>query len=113
MGMSGYMSGMMAQNLRVLIQQSINPDSWYDLYPDTAEGQIMVFPDQQPKKLAVWQSPEVHRQIEDLLDQLRKSLGRGPIERGLVVMRTPGGCRTRFDMSYNSRQVGLATLTRI
>jgi type II secretory pathway component GspD/PulD (secretin) len=105
-GMSGmgYMSGMMAQNLRVLIQQSINPESWYDLYPDTAEGQIMVFPDNQPKKLAVWQSPEVHRQIEDLLDQLRKSLGHEvSIEARFLVVTENflEDIGLDFDLSYN------------
>ena len=74
-GGGGYMSIIMAQSLRQLIQESIDPESWYDLYPDTAEGTIMVFPNQSPKKLAVYQSPEVHRQIEDLLNQLRRALG--------------------------------------
>jgi type II secretory pathway component GspD/PulD (secretin) len=69
------MSIMMAQSLRQLIQESIEPESWYDLYPDTADGTIMVYPDQSPKKLAVYQSPEVHEQIEDLLNQLRVALG--------------------------------------
>jgi len=77
MGGGGYMSMMMAQNLRTLIQESIDPLTWYDLYPGEAgaDGQIMAYPDQQPKKLAVYQTPEVHQQIEQLLDQLRKSLG--------------------------------------
>jgi type II secretory pathway component GspD/PulD (secretin) len=106
MGMSGtgYMSIMMAQNLRTLIEQSITPESWYDLYPDTAEGQIMVFPDQQPKKLAVWQSPEVHRQIEDLLDQLRKSLGHEvAIEARFLVVTENflDEIGVDLDMSYN------------
>jgi len=74
-GGGGYMSIIMAQSLRQLIQESIDPESWYDLYPDTADGTIMVFPSQSPKKLAVYQSPEVHEKIEDLLDQLRQSLG--------------------------------------
>jgi type II secretory pathway component GspD/PulD (secretin) len=73
-GMTGYMSMMMAQSLRYLIEQSIQPESWFDL-SELGEGTIMVFPDQQPKKLAVYQTPEAHQQIRDLLDQLRKSLG--------------------------------------
>ena len=74
MGMTGYMSGILAQSLRYLIENSIEPDSWFDL-SDLGEGTIMVFPDQQPRKLAVYQTPEVHQQIRDLLDQLRKALG--------------------------------------
>jgi type II secretory pathway component GspD/PulD (secretin) len=72
--MGGYMSRMMAYSLRQLIQESIDPESWFEL-SDLGEGTIMVFPDQQPKKLAVYQTPEVHAQIEDLLDQLRVALG--------------------------------------
>jgi len=74
MGMTGYMSGVMAQSLRYLIQQTIEPDTWFDL-SDTGEGTITPYPDQQPKKLAIYQTPEVHQQIRDMLDQLRKSLG--------------------------------------
>jgi type II secretory pathway component GspD/PulD (secretin) len=74
MGMTGYMSGILAQSLRYLIEQSIEPDSWFDL-SNLGEGTIMVFPDQQPRKLAVYQTPEVHQQVRDLLDQLRKALG--------------------------------------
>ena len=74
MGMTGYMSGIMAQSLRYLIEQTIEPDSWFDL-SETGEGTITPYPDQQPKKLVVYQTPEVHQQIRDMLDQLRKSLG--------------------------------------
>jgi type II secretory pathway component GspD/PulD (secretin) len=74
MGMTGYMSGIMAQSLRYLIEQTIEPDTWFDL-SNTGEGTITPYPDQQPKKLVVYQSPEVHQQIRDMLDQLRKSLG--------------------------------------
>ena len=35
----------------------------------------MGYPSTAPKKLAIYQSPEVHAKIEDLLNQLRKSLG--------------------------------------
>jgi type II secretory pathway component GspD/PulD (secretin) len=73
--MGGNMQGgYIAQNLRDLIQQSIDPDSWYDL-SDTGEGTVMVYPQDQPRKLAIFQTPEVHARIEELLDQLRKSLG--------------------------------------
>ena len=74
MGGSGYMSVAIAQNLRQLIQESINPDSWYELN-ELGEGTIMVYPTQQPKKLAIYQTPDVHQQIGELLDQLRRALG--------------------------------------
>jgi len=84
MGMMGGMGGMMggggimgrdmAQSLRQLIQESIEPDSWFEL-SDLGEGTIMTYPTTQPKKLAVYQTAEVHQQIADLLDQLRKALG--------------------------------------
>jgi type II secretory pathway component GspD/PulD (secretin) len=70
-----YQSMSMAYGLQDLIQQSIDPETWYDLYPDTALGTIRIFPQETPKKLIVFQTPEVHQRIEVLLDQLRKSLG--------------------------------------
>jgi len=73
-GMGGMRSGMIALSLRNLIQQSIEPETWYDL-SDYGEGTIMGYPSMQTKKLAIYQSPEVHKQIEDLLNHLRKSLG--------------------------------------
>ena len=102
----GYMSQFIAQNLRMLIEQSINPETWYDMYPDQAgaDGTIMVYPDQQPKKLAVYQTPEVHKQIEDLLDQLRKSLGyEVSIEARFLVVTENflDNLGVDFDFSYN------------
>ena len=74
MGGGGYMGRFMAQSLRQLIQESIDPDSWFEL-SDLGEGTIMTYPTTQPKKLAVYQTAEVHEKIADLLDQLRKALG--------------------------------------
>jgi type II secretory pathway component GspD/PulD (secretin) len=74
-GSTSYQSMSMAYGLRDLVEQSIDPESWYDLYPDTALGTITIFPQESPKKLAIYQTPEVHQRIEMLLDQLRKSLG--------------------------------------
>ena len=73
-GMGNMMGGMIVSSLRMLIQQSIEPETWYDL-SDYGEGTIIGFPATLPKKLAIYQSPEVHEKIEDLLAQLRKSLG--------------------------------------
>jgi len=65
---------MQAQSLVQLVQESIDPDSWFDL-SDTGEGTITPYPTQQPKKLAVYNTHEVHQEIEKLLAALRKSLG--------------------------------------
>ena len=76
-GMGGYGGGggyYLAENLRRLVMESIEPDSWYEM-SDTGDGTITPYPDQQPQKLAIYQTPEVHRQIDDLLDQMRMSLG--------------------------------------
>ena len=44
----------MAYSLRNLIEQSIDPDSWYDNYPETAEGtRSRCIPQESPKKMAV------------------------------------------------------------
>ncbi len=73
-GMSSYQSMSMAYGLRDMIEQSIEPDSWYDL-SETGEGTITIYPQESPKKLAISTTPEVHQQIEKLLDELRKALG--------------------------------------
>ena len=78
-GMGGGMMGgqggyMQAQSLVQLVQESIDPVSWFDL-SDTGEGTITPYPTQQPKKLAVYNTHEVHIEIEKLLTELRKSLG--------------------------------------
>jgi type II secretory pathway component GspD/PulD (secretin) len=76
-GSTSYQSVSMAYGLRDLLQQSISPETWYDLYPEdpTALGTITIFPQESPKKLAIYQTPEVHKRIEVLLDELRKALG--------------------------------------
>jgi type II secretory pathway component GspD/PulD (secretin) len=76
-GMGGMGGGMMAYSLRDTIMQTINPDSWYDLstLDPPPQGQITLYPQDIPKKMTVVNTPEVHQQIEKLLDQLRKSLG--------------------------------------
>ncbi len=86
-GMMGGMGGMMggmgggglygAYALRDTIMQTVSPDSWYDLSTTDppAEGQITFYPQDVPKKMTVINTPEVHQQIEKLLDQLRQSLG--------------------------------------
>jgi len=51
-GQGGYMQ---AQSLVQLVQESINPDSWFDL-SDTGDGTVTPYPTRQPKKLAVYPS---------------------------------------------------------
>ena len=63
-----------AQSLVQLIQESIEPESWFDL-SDLGEGTVTPYPTQQPKKLAVYTTHEIHREIDNLLKELRKSLG--------------------------------------
>ncbi|UCC22061.1 MAG: hypothetical protein JSW23_09680, partial [Planctomycetota bacterium] len=58
-----------ADALIMLIQETIEPDSWYDV---GGEGTITVY---ENKKLIVHQSLKVHNEISDLLNDLRKSLG--------------------------------------
>ncbi|HRS11575.1 MAG TPA: hypothetical protein P5068_10435 [Sedimentisphaerales bacterium] len=115
MGGGGYASIMMAQSLRQLIQESIDPLSWYEL-SDTGEGTIMVYPTQSPKKLAVYQTPEVHQQIATLLDQLRTALGyQVSIEaRFLVVSENfleDVGLDVDFSYNFGGRW-GLMTVTQ-
>ena len=74
-GMYGGGGYYQAQSLVGLIMQTIEPDSWFELNEDTGEGEIMLYPTNQPKKLAVLQTREVHKKIEKLLTELRKSLG--------------------------------------
>jgi len=78
MGMRGMMGGgTVAYSLRDIVMQSVNPNSWYDIstLDPPPEGQITLYPQTMPMKMAVHNTAEAHRQIEDLLDQLRKSLG--------------------------------------
>ncbi|MHC4457585.1 MAG: type II secretion system protein GspD [Planctomycetota bacterium] len=58
-----------AQSLVLLIQDTVEPDTWYDY---GGEGSITVY---QSKKLIVRQTRDVHNKIETLLKGLRKALG--------------------------------------
>ena len=86
-GMMG--GGSMALSLRSLIEQSVNPESWYDNYPDRASGQITVHPESSSTKMAVSQTPEGHEKIAKLLAELRKSGGaQGLMDRFTATSRT-------------------------
>ncbi len=58
-----------AENLRILIQETIEPDKWYDA---GGEGSIQIH---ESKKLIIRQTREIHRRITKLLVELRKALG--------------------------------------
>ncbi|MHC4122364.1 MAG: type II secretion system protein GspD [Planctomycetota bacterium] len=65
-----------------LIKETVAPDSWFDA---GGEGTIT---DYEEKKLIVLQSRSVHKQIEELLKGLRKSLGEQvSIEARFLVVR--------------------------
>ncbi len=68
-GIQGYFR---VESLIELIQESIEPDSWWEA---GGEGTITPYPRQQPKKLAVLQTPEIHNEIEKLLKEMGKALG--------------------------------------
>jgi len=58
-----------AENLVLLIQQTVEPESWYEA---GGEGSIAFY---ERKKLIIYQTREVHNQIGKLLEELRKALG--------------------------------------
>jgi len=83
-GMGGYGGGgeqMRAFDLAFMIENVIGTEE--DWAPDdqtgftwgTGYGTITFYPQSQPKKLAVLQTPELHKRIEDLLNNLRKAIG--------------------------------------
>jgi type II secretory pathway component GspD/PulD (secretin) len=57
------------ENLMYLIQDTIEPDSWWDA---GGEGTVTVY---EGKKLIVLQTRDIHNEIETLLNEMRKSLG--------------------------------------
>ncbi len=83
-GMGGgidYMRGVRARDLALLIQQTLGkpedwaPDDWSGFTYGTGEGTITPYPQDQPKKLAVLQTIEIHGEIEKVLAEMRKALG--------------------------------------
>ncbi|MHC4125622.1 MAG: hypothetical protein ACYSRR_04095, partial [Planctomycetota bacterium] len=58
-----------AENLTLLIQETIEPETWYEA---GGEGTVTVY---ENKKLIVLQTRKVHSQIEELLNEMRKSFG--------------------------------------
>ncbi len=83
-GMGGYGGGgeqMRALDMAFMIENVIGTEE--DWAPDdqtgftwgTGYGTITFYPQSQPKKLAILQTPELHKRIEDLLNNLRKAIG--------------------------------------
>ncbi|MBN1973235.1 MAG: hypothetical protein JW787_06325 [Sedimentisphaerales bacterium] len=64
-----------AQELKNLIMELIEPDSWHEKN-DKAKGTIDIYPAENPAKMAVTNTIEVHQQIEKFLDSMRKGLGK-------------------------------------
>lgn len=58
-----------AYQLIWVIQQTIAPESWFE---EGGEGRIMQFGE---NKLLIWQTPEIHKQIREILEMLRADLG--------------------------------------
>jgi type II secretory pathway component GspD/PulD (secretin) len=63
-----------AEDLVALIEETIDPDTWYDI-STTGQGSVTPYPRDQPKKLAVLQTRDVHKKIEKLLAEMRRALG--------------------------------------
>jgi type II secretory pathway component GspD/PulD (secretin) len=73
-GMMGGGGGMAGMSLSNLIQETVEPDSWF-YNSDLGEGTITLYPQQSPKKLVILATREVHRKVDTLLNDIRKSLG--------------------------------------
>jgi hypothetical protein len=58
-----------AKDLIDAIQKTIEPESWYEL-SDVGEGDITPYPSQRPKNLTIVQTPEIHRKIQDFLQNI-------------------------------------------
>jgi Flp pilus assembly secretin CpaC len=69
MGMFDYDREYRADNLITLIQDTVEPDSWWDA---GGEGTITIY---ENKKLIILQTRDIHNEIDTLLNEMRKSLG--------------------------------------
>jgi type II secretory pathway component GspD/PulD (secretin) len=69
MGMFDYDREYRAENLIYLIEDTIEPDSWWEA---GGEGTVTIY---ENKKLIILQTRDIHKEIETLLNEMRKSLG--------------------------------------
>jgi len=68
-----------AKEVANAIQKTIEPESWYE--SDMGEGTITPYPSQQPRKLAVLQTSEIHQKIQKFLESIRMNIPAGiPLE---------------------------------
>ncbi|HCO95803.1 MAG TPA: hypothetical protein DIU00_17970 [Phycisphaerales bacterium] len=65
-----------AKEVADAIQKTIEPESWFDI-SDMGEGTITPYPSQQPRKLAVLQTSEIHQQIQRFLESIRMDIPAG------------------------------------
>jgi hypothetical protein len=69
-----------AKDLIDTIQNTIEPDSWFDI-GDIGEGTITPYPSQQPRKLAILQTYENHQKIQEFLESIKMDIPAGtPLE---------------------------------
>ena len=69
-----------AKDLIDAIQKTIEPESWYEL-SDVGEGDITPYPSQRPKNLTIVQTPEIHRKIQEFLQNITIDIPAGiPLE---------------------------------
>lgn len=69
-----------AKDLIDTIQNTIEPESWFDI-SDTGEATITPYPRQQPRKLAILQTYEVHQKIQKFLESVKMDIPTGaPLE---------------------------------
>ena len=86
-----------------LIQETVEPDSWYDA---GGEGTVRLF---ETKKLIVRQTREVHKKIELLLKDMRKSLGHQvAIEARFLVVGENFLEDIGLDIDFHSRVISIS-----
>ena len=65
-----------AKDLIDAIRKTIEPESWYYL-GESGEGTITPYPSQQPRKLAVLQTYEIHQEIREFLESIKMDIPAG------------------------------------
>ena len=65
-----------AKDLINTIQNTIDPESWFDM-SDMGEATITPYPSQQPRKLAILQTYEVHQKIQKFLGSIKMDIPAG------------------------------------
>ncbi len=69
-----------AKDLIDAIQETIEPESWFDM-SDMGEATITPYPSQQPRKLAILQTYENHQKIQKFLESIKMDIPAGtPLE---------------------------------